>query len=99
MCDLLSMGYKKYKDAADIEVKNGYSLSFENLRVHIESDDENEYIEADLCDLSDDWTPVGKIHKKYKKTLFEKSIRYCIWIFVLSGMAYLCYWTIIELYH
>ena len=95
--DLLSIGYKKYKDE-DMDVKNGYSLSFEDLQVHIESDHEYEEVEADLCDLSDDWTPLGRIPKKSKKTLPERIIRYSIWTFVLSGMTYICYWTIIELY-
>ena len=66
--ELLSIGYKKYKDE-DMEVKNGYSLSFEDLRLDIDSDDENSYVEADICDLSDDWTPIGRIHKKNKKPI------------------------------
>jgi hypothetical protein len=96
--ELLSLGYKKYKDEENIEVKNGYSLSFEDLRIDIDSDDENSYVEADICDLSDDWTPIGRIHKKNKKKLPERIIRYCIWVISLSGMAYICYHTISDLY-
>jgi hypothetical protein len=98
--DVLSIGYKKYKDE-NIEVKNGYSFSFEDLRVNIASDDEYEdkEVEADICDLSDHWTPLGRIPKKSKKTFPERIFRYFIWTFVLSGMTYIFYWTIIELYH
>jgi hypothetical protein len=93
---MLYVGYKKYKDQ-NIEVKNGYSLSFEDLRLHIESDDDQE-VESDLCDLSDDWTPVGKIKKKAKKTFTERMVRYLVWVIVISGMTFICYWTLIELY-
>lgn len=96
LSDMLSIGYKKYKDE-DIymEIKNGYSLSFEDLNG---IDDDNNYIEADICDLSDDWTPVGRILKKYKKTLSERIIRYLVWFISLSGMSYICYHTINDLY-
>lgn len=96
--DVLSLGYKKYKDEEYIEVKNGYSLSFEDLRIDIDSDDENEYVEADICDLSDDWTPIGRIPKKSKKTLPERIFRYSIWIIGLTSMGYMCYHTISDLY-
>ena len=92
--DMLYIGYKRYKDE-DIEEKNGYSLSFEDLH---ELDNENSYVEADICDLSDDWTPIGKIPKKQKKTLPERLFRYFLWIISLSGMTYICYYTMIELY-
>ena len=97
--ELLSLGYKKYKDEENIEVKNGYSLSFEDLRLDIDSDDENSYVEADICDLSDDWTPIGRIHKKKKKPMYERIFLYVTWIISLSGTAYVCYSTISELYH
>ena len=96
--DILSFGYKKYKDQYKDEVKNGYSLSFEDLRIDIDSDDEDEYTESDICDLSDDWTPISRIPKKSKKTLPERIIRYSIWILLLSGLSYLCYYTISDLY-
>jgi hypothetical protein len=96
MTDMLYIGYKRYKDE-DIEEKNGYSLSFEDL---YQLDNENEEIEvdADICDLSDDWTPLGKIQKKYKKTFSQRMIRYIIWFLSLSGMTVICYQTLIELY-
>jgi hypothetical protein len=92
--DMLYIGYKRYKDQ-DIEEKNGYSLSFEDLH---ELDDNDSYVDADICDLSDDWTPLGKIQKKHKKTFSERMVRYTIWIISLSGMTFICYWTLIELY-
>ena len=94
---MLYIGYKRYKDE-DIEEKNGYSLSFENLDELEDDDDDNSYVEADICDLSEDWTPIGKIPKKQKKTLPERLFRYFLWIISLSGMTYICYYTIIELY-
>lgn len=97
--ELLSLGYKKYKDEENIEVKNGYSLSFEDLRLDIDSDDENSYVEADICDLSDDWTPIGRIHKKNKKSIYKRIFIYMAWIISLSGTAYVCYYTISDLYH
>jgi len=93
--DVLSFGYKKYKDES-IEIKNGYSLSFENLEMDIEMDT---YEEADICNLSDDWTPVGQIHKKSRKSLSKRIIQYTLWCSALSGIGVLCYYTIIELYH
>jgi hypothetical protein len=93
--DMLYIGYKRYKDEF-IEERNGYSLSFEDL--HELGDDSNSYVDADICDLSDDWTPLGKIKKKSKKTFTERMIRYIIWFIVLSGMSFICYWTLIELY-
>jgi hypothetical protein len=94
---MLYIGYKRYKDE-DIEEKNGYSLSFENLDELEDDDDDNSYVEADICDLSEDWTPIGKIPKKQKKTLPERLFRYFLWIISLSGMTYICYYTMIELY-
>jgi hypothetical protein len=99
--DLLYIGYKKYKDEDEpMEIKNGYSLSFEDLRINIDSDqdDSDNSVDSDLCDLSDDWTPMRKIGKKYKKTVIERICRYAIWTIVISGMSYICYWTMIELY-
>lgn len=93
MTDILSFGYKKYKDE-DIEEKNGYSLSFEDLQL----DTNTELEEADICNLSDDWTPIGSIKKKMKKSFSERMCRYIIWMFSLSGMTAICYYTIIELY-
>jgi hypothetical protein len=101
--DLLSIGYKKYKDE-NIEIKNGYSLSFEDLRIDIDSNEEDrdrEYIQleaADICDLSDDWTPVGKINKKNKKTFPEKLFRYVMFIMCISIIIYLCYSSLIDVY-
>jgi hypothetical protein len=98
MTDLLYIGYKKYKDEdIEIEEKNGYSLSFEDLQ-GLDDDDDKSYVDADICDLSDDWTPIGKIPKKQKKTLHERLFRYFIWVIGLSGISYLCYYTIIDLY-
>lgn len=94
---MLYIGYKRYKDE-DIEEKNGYSLSFENLHHLDDDDDNNSYVDADICDLSDDWTPIGKIPKKQKKTFSERLFRYFLWIISLSGMTYICYHTMIELY-
>jgi hypothetical protein len=97
--DILYIGYKRYKDQ-DIEERNGYSLSFEDLHELDcdDDDDDDSYVDADICDLSDDWTPLGKIQKKFKKTFAERMIRYIIWCIVLSGMMFLCYQTLIKLY-
>ena len=94
---MLYIGYKRYKDQ-DIEEKNGYSLSFEDLHQLDDDDDNNSYVDADICDLSDDWTPIGKIPKKQKKTFSERLFRYFMWVVSLSGMTYICYHTMIELY-
>jgi hypothetical protein len=100
--NILSYNYKKYKDHYEDEEKNGYSLSFEDFNnIYIESEhetDEPEYIDTDICYLSDDWTPVGRIRKKYKKALPERIIQYFIWIICLFGTAYICYHTISEVY-
>jgi hypothetical protein len=90
----LSNGYKKYKDDF-IEEKNGYSLSFEDLEQY---DNIDQDIEADICDMSDDWTPIGKINKKHKKPLTEKICIYFLWCSSIFGIMSLFYFTIIELY-
>ena len=103
--DFLSLGYRKYKDQED-EIKNNYSLSFEDLE-SFEPKQENknknkyentEYVESDICDCSDDWSPVGMILKKNQKTYYERACNYITWASSLSCMGLICYWTINDLY-
>jgi len=99
--DFLYIGYKKYKDEKD-EIKNNYSLSFEDLESfepHKKEKNKNEeYVEADICDCSEDWTPIGIIPKKNQTTIYARLCNYIIWGSSLSSISFLCYWTINDLY-
>jgi hypothetical protein len=95
--DKLSVGYKHYRDH-HIEIKNGYSLSFEDLQITINEDLDEEYVEADICNLSDDWTPVGRIPKKYQKSFFTRMINWIIWSSIITTISYMVYMIMIKLY-
>lgn len=101
---------KIYKEEI-IDIKNGYSMSFEDLS-KLESnmdrgenndvcDDKSsdyDYEDADICDVSDDCTPLGKIHKKNKKTFYEKMITYTAWFIGITGLFSMMYFTMTKLY-
>lgn len=100
MYDFLLIGYQQYKDEPS-DIKNNYSLSFENLEEYgkDENNHKNDYVEADICNLSNEWKPIGLIHKKDQKPLYVRVCKYMIWGSSLSCIGLMCYWTVSRLYH
>jgi len=96
MYNFLLLGYHKYKDEP-YDIKNNYSLSFEDLENY--ENYENEYVEADICHCNSEWKPIGLIYKKDKQSLCKRVCNYMIFGSSISCIGLLCYLTISSLYH
>jgi len=79
--------------------KDDFLLQIEEELI-IDSPNNNELlVDSDLCDLSDDWTPVERIQLKKKRLFFARMCIYFIWCSMMSAVVYIFYIITNELYH
>ena len=79
--------------------KDDFLLQIEEELI-IDSPNNNELlVDSELCDLSDDWTPVGRIPLKKKRLFFARMCIYFIWCSMMSAVVYIFYIITNELYH